>query len=236
VWTTELPKIVLADANTRTHKNIYVTQLAIDNDDEGIVFKGGLSANDLNTNSATAAGDPVYLSETAGGFTHTAPNNGNASVIPVGWVKTKSATVGEIEWYIFPIEKTDEASPAEVVTATNVITAAESGKTFFLNSATEFASTLPAPAAGLHYKFFVTAAPSGADYTVATEAAAQILAGQVYCSAGTDEDSETAFTATTINFVGGTSVIGDSADVWSDGTNWYARCFCNATGGITITG
>src|SRR5258707_188541 len=43
----------------------------------------------------------------------------------------------------------------ETVTATNIILASESGKTFFLNSATEFVSTLPAPAAGLKFKFVV---------------------------------------------------------------------------------
>src|SRR3972149_2841219 len=39
--------------------------------------------------------------------------------------------------------------PTEIVAATNVIAASESGTTFFLSHATEFASTLPAPAAGL---------------------------------------------------------------------------------------
>lgn len=125
----------------------------------------------------------------------------------------------------------------ESVTTTNAITAAESGKTFFLNLAGGFASTLPAPAAGLFYRFIVGTAPSGGSYTVVTNAAAQILAGQVYGSDGGDGDSETAATATTITFVDGASVIGDSAEVWSDGTSWFARCFCNvATTGITITG
>lgn len=128
------------------------------------------------------------------------------------------------------------APSQEIVTAAKTIHVNENGRTFFLNSATEFEMTLPPPAAGLHYKFFVTAAPSGADYTVITSGAAQILAGQVYSSDGVDADSETAFTATTINFVGGAAVIGDSAEVWSDGVNWYARCFCNVSTGITITG
>ena len=57
------------------------------------------------------------------------------------------------------------ATAAEVVTATNVITAAESGTTFFLSSATEFVSTLPAPALGLNFTFIVAAAPASASYT-----------------------------------------------------------------------
>ena len=126
---------------------------------------------------------------------------------------------------------------SEIVTATNVITAAESGTTFFLNSATEFDSTLPLPAQGLFYRFIVTDAPETASYTITTNGAAQILAGQVFGSDGGDGDSETTPTATTITFVDGASVVGDMAEVWSDGTSWFARCFCNvATTGITITG
>lgn len=129
------------------------------------------------------------------------------------------------------------AVTSEIVTTTNVIAASESGTTFFLNAATEFASTLPAPAQGLFYRFIVTDAPETADYTIGTNAAAQILAGQVFGSDGTDGDSETTPTATTITFVAGASVVGDMAEVWSDGTSWFARCFCNSgTDAITITG
>lgn len=125
----------------------------------------------------------------------------------------------------------------EVVSATNVIAASESGKTFFLNSATEFASTLPAPAAGLVFRFVVTAAPAGASYTVGTNAAAEVMIGQVYGSDGADADSETTAGATTLTFVDGASVAGDSADFFCDGTNWYVRAFTNLGGtGITFTG
>ena len=125
----------------------------------------------------------------------------------------------------------------EVVTATNVIAASESGKTFFLNAATEFASTLPAPAAGLHFRFIVTDAPETADYTIGTNAAAQILAGKVFGADGGVGDVENTPTATTITFVAGASVIGDWVDVVSDGTSWFALCYTSvATTGITITG
>jgi hypothetical protein len=123
---------------------------------------------------------------------------------------------------------------AKTVAATATLTSADSGATIFLSHATEFAVTLPALAAGLHFKFIVANAPESADYTVVTASAANNLLGQVYCSAGTDEDSETSG-ADTLSFVGGTSVLGDSADFFCDGTNWFVRAFCNATGGITIT-
>lgn len=126
----------------------------------------------------------------------------------------------------------------EVVSATNVITAAESGTTFFLNSATEFASTLPAPAAGVNYTFIVTAAPSGASYTVVTEGGCQILAGHVITSGFADSgsDVETAATGTTVTFVDGVSVVGDRAYVVSDGSSWFVSAITAVEAGITITG
>ena len=53
-------------------------------------------------------------------------------------------------------------SSAVILTATRTVTAEESGTTFYLSSATEFVTTLPAAALGLNYTFIVAAAPSGA--------------------------------------------------------------------------
>jgi hypothetical protein len=125
----------------------------------------------------------------------------------------------------------------EVVTATNVIAATESGKTMFLNSATEFVSTLPAPAAGLKFSFVVSGAPSGASYTIVTNSSANIIKGQVYSSdldAAGNADFETSG-GDTITLVDGKSVAGDRVDVICDGTNWFAYCFCSVFDAITIT-
>lgn len=121
----------------------------------------------------------------------------------------------------------------EVVTATNVITAAETGSVFFLNSGTEFVSTLPAPAAGLHFTFIVTAAPSGASYTITTNGSNNIIVGSVHSSTGGNADSETSG-ADTVTFADGASVVGDLAEFWCDGTNWFVKAFCDADAGITI--
>lgn len=97
------PKIVLADADDPSHSQLYVTTAAIANGAQGYVYKGGMSAANLNTNSATAAGDPVYLSQTAGGFVHTAPIDAAGGVKVIGFVTVKSATVGQIHWNtLFP--------------------------------------------------------------------------------------------------------------------------------------
>jgi len=47
----------------------------------------------------------------------------------------------------------------ELVTTTNIIRPDETGRTFFLNAVGGFTSTLPAPTAGLNYKFIVKTAP-----------------------------------------------------------------------------
>lgn len=123
------------------------------------------------------------------------------------------------------LQETSGAGAAEVVTATNVILAAESGRTFFLNSATEFVSTLPAPALGLYFTFIVAAAPSGASYTITTNAAAAIIHGAVVSkdlNGATDAAATVGTPVATITLVDSKSVVGDRVDVVSDGTNWYA--------------
>ena len=123
----------------------------------------------------------------------------------------------------------------EAVTETNIITAAESGKVFFLNSATEFVSTLPAVAAGLHFTFIVKAAPSGASYTIVTDSSDNVIVGSSHSSTGGDADSQTTVGADTITFADGVAVVGDLVELWCDGTNWYAQAFSDADAGITFT-
>lgn len=140
-----------------------------------------------------------------------------------------TATAAEITQYC------DESANVEVVTATNVITAAESGKTFFLNSATEFVSTLPAVAAGLRFTFIVSGAPSGASYTIVAASGTPIL-GHVVSSqdAGGNGDSETTG-CLTITLVDSKAVVGDRVDLICDGTNWFARCTCKTFDAITLS-
>jgi len=121
--------------------------------------------------------------------------------------------------------------PNETVTATETLTSADSGKTIFLNSATEFVTTLPSPAAGLKFRFVVKAAPSGADYTVVTASSDNVIFGMVEVNgaavAGVEED--------TITFADGAAAVGDWAEVVSDGTNWYVSGQGVAAGAITLT-
>jgi len=126
----------------------------------------------------------------------------------------------------------DNSANVEVVTAANVITAAESGTTYFLNHATGFASTLPAPAAGLRYKFVVTTQPTSGNDTIVTDSGDNVIEGMA------DVDSTLVLAANedTINLVASTCIVGDWVEVVSDGTSWFVSGASGATGGITFAG
>lgn len=124
----------------------------------------------------------------------------------------------------------------EVVTSTNGITAAESGSVFFLNAGTEFVSTLPAVAAGLHFTFIVTAAPSGASYTVVPASGTTIIGhGASSQDAGGSCDSANTTPVGTVTFVDGQAVVGDIAEFWCDGTNWFCQATMSDFAAITFS-
>ena len=125
----------------------------------------------------------------------------------------------------------------ETVTATNVLTASESGKTFFLDAAAGFLTTLPAPAAGLKFTFFVKTAPTSNGYTLAPSGGTAdiICAGFNELEVDTGDDGPYIADGDTITFVANTAVVGDYVEMTSDGTSWYVRGQANADGGITLT-
>jgi len=163
-------------------------------------------------------------------FTNGIVTDSPSTGIVVGNIKYPNTTTPIVETAQGAIVYESLPRATEIVTASNGIGATESGKTFFLNSATEFASTLPAPAQGLKYTFIITAAPSGAAYTIVTASSANIMSGTV-----SDIVGETVYATAQdlITFADGVSVIGDRVDVESDGTNWYYRAVSGADGGIT---
>lgn len=125
----------------------------------------------------------------------------------------------------------------EVVTATNVIAATESGATFFLNNAAGFASTLPAPAAGLTFTFVVTAAVTSVGHTVVCAAAGTLIKGHVL-SSDLNSASDSDFGTTgegTLTFVSNKAVAGDKAVFCCDGTNWFVQAACTVFDAITIS-
>ncbi len=126
--------------------------------------------------------------------------------------------------------------PVETKTAVVTLTSADSGKTLFLSSTTEFAVTLPAPVAGFRLTVIIAAAPSGADYTVVSPSANQIV-GKVLTvdvNSATDPDFETAG-SNTISFVSAKAVVGDRVEIYCDGTLFYAYADTTVFDAVTFT-
>lgn len=137
-----------------------------------------------------------------------------------------TATAAEIN------QAADLDSNQEIVTATNVIAASESGKTFYLHAAGGFTSTLPAPALGLMFRFIVRTAPTGGAYVITTNGGANIMFGRTLERAGTAGVAGAA--RDTFNFVANQSIIGDEVTFRSDGTNWYYTGTTDIAAGNTV--
>jgi hypothetical protein len=164
------------------------------------------------------------------------------------WKGLKTDTISErttatgvtIDSVLLKDGKTFAFEPTETAAATNVITAAECGTTFFLAHATEFASTLPAIStvtAGCTFGFIVKAAPSGASYTVLTGNSLEnlLIGGINELEVDTSDDGPYIADGDTITFADGVAVVGDYVQMISDGTSWYLTGQANADGGITLT-
>jgi len=124
----------------------------------------------------------------------------------------------------------------EVVTATNVITAAESGKTFFLSAVAGFESTLPTAALGLNFRFVVATAPTSNGYTITGSPADKIF-GTVACSGAEDTVNGVTGNATdNVILVHNVALIGDLLEFFSDGTNWYVTGNVNTFAAVTMNG
>ena len=105
-------------------------------------------------------------------------------------------------------------SKQEAVTADKALVSADSGKTILLDAIGE-AITLPAPLAGLKYRFVVTAAVATSAWTVAATGA--LIYGSV-TEAGL---VQLASAETTITIVHTKAIPGDWFTLDSDGTKWY---------------
>ena len=121
------------------------------------------------------------------------------------------------------------------LTAASTLTYSNCGTVYTLNSATEFATTLPSPIAGCYFKFIVLAAPASASYTVVTASSANIINGQVASAEDAAGSVSTAAAADTITFVDSKAIRGDYVELFSDGTYWFVSGMCNVQDGITTT-
>ena len=157
-------------------------------------------------------------------FTKVTNNSGNSQQF-IGCNQASLVSYTEIPRLLY-------TKPIENVTTTNVITAAESGTTYYLNAAGGFTSTLPVPADGLHYTFIVRTAPSSGNYVITTDAGANALNGMYLDVVG----ELVSFNAMdTLNFISGTSLQSDRLEVECDGNTWHCMAFSKVDGGITVS-
>lgn len=203
--------------NTETDTGVAQTVL--------LLGKGGTKK--MVASGAIAAGAAVYCAASG--------KVAASGLVLVGAALTAAASDGDI------IEVQDCApvvvnGNAAVLAEATTLTAADSGKTLFLNATAEFAVTLPTPALGLRFKFVVAGAPSGASYTIATASSANIIKGAFASAAdaGGSMDSE-ASGGDTITFVDGQALAGDWVELESDGTSWFATGIAADEDAITIT-
>lgn len=122
---------------------------------------------------------------------------------------------------------------ASEITGTTAVTAAQSGMTFYINNATGFVTTLPAPALGLRYTFINKTANTSGNHTIVTNASANIIKGNQNSVAGDAGDTGTG--DDTINFVANNSLAGDKVELRSDGTSWFAYAISRVAAGMTFT-
>jgi len=128
------------------------------------------------------------------------------------------------------ILKGQKRSTSILATGT-VLTAADSGKVFFLVQAgAARTATLPALENGLNFRFILMTAAAN-HWSIATAQAADDFVGSVVSADGGAGDSA-ADSDTVVRFVGGTAAVGDQIELECDGTDWYIRGSMNATGGI----
>lgn len=110
----------------------------------------------------------------------------------------------------------DAATDQKSITADTTLTASDSGKTILLDAIGE-AITLPAPKAGLNYRFTCTVTAVTTDWTVV--ASSNIIFGScVVAGAVVAASAET-----TISLVVAKFLPGDYIYLECDGTNWYVN-------------
>lgn len=112
------------------------------------------------------------------------------------------------------------------------LTAADNGKTIFLDSAAGATITLPALTAGARFKFVVSTAFATTNWVVASSEGDNISGNLIVAGAHVAAAAEDQ-----INFVASAESVGDFIELWADYDNsqWIVTGVAALTGGITAT-
>ena len=129
----------------------------------------------------------------------------------------------------------------ENLTAAKTVEVSDCGTMFTLDSATEFAVTLPSVSSsgpGWWAEFHILGAPASANYTVVTNSE-NVLMGKVFSTHtvvdGNASVGNHVVEANTVTFVDALAVPGDYVKIQCNGTHYIATAFASASTGITIT-
>ena len=115
-----------------------------------------------------------------------------------------------IEFGVLKINTCLQGNTQSLVAATTLT--ASSPNVNFLNHTTGFITTLPAPVAGLNYKFIVKTIPTSGNCTIYAAGGADIIVG-VLAAATADDLGASDANADTISFVASTCIIGDNVTI-----------------------
>jgi len=118
----------------------------------------------------------------------------------------------------------------EAISVGSTLTTADSGKVFKV-SGSGGTVTLPAPTEGWNAKFVTSGAMDTANTVIAGGTADKMEGSLIVAGAVVDVDA-----ADQINFVHGSSNLGDFIDVWSDGTSYFVFGNALSSGALTATG
>ena len=131
-----------------------------------------------------------------------------------------------------------EVANATSITAATTLISGQCGQTIFINNATGFEITLPAPTIGCAFRFVDATLLSSGNHTIVTNASANIIAGgcnELAVTTGDDGPIDT--NGDTITFLVATDSLGDMIELISDGTLWFVTfCQSGLDAGFTIAG
>lgn len=118
----------------------------------------------------------------------------------------------------------------DTITAARTLTAADSGKTFWLDAAAGATVTLPALKDGTNFKFVVADNFATSNWVIDSAEGDNIegmieVAGAVVVASGEDQ----------INFVASAESKGDFVQLECNGTNWFVSGQAALSGAITVT-
>ena len=127
-----------------------------------------------------------------------------------------------------PAEKSGDLIRVESITADTTLTREDSGKTYLLDAVGEVI-TLPALADGLSFKFRCIAATTTTDWTIVSST--DVIEGYVAVNYATIVGAN----ENTISLVATKAIIGDTVEVFCDGTSWHASGYASVAAAITFT-